>query len=76
MSKEIKVELIPKHMSSKQRLVVFLVNDVSIFVKNITAFLVVAGLIEGYMLITSTDAIVSSSLFIPNYISISFRSDA
>ena len=59
-----RVELIPKRMSSRHRLVVFLVSAVSFLAKNPTAFLIVEIFIDGYMLIASTDAIVTSSLFI------------
>ena len=63
-------------MRSKQRLIVFLTSLVSFLVKNLTAFLIVASLIYGYMFIASTDAIVTSSFFNPNYSNVSFRSDA
>ena len=43
---------------------VFLVSDVRFLAKNLTAFLIVEIYIDGYMLIASTDAIVTSSLFI------------
>ena len=76
MLKEIKVELIPKRMISRQMLMVLLVAAVSFLEKNITAFLIVASLTEGYILTASNDAIVTMSLFISNYTSISFRSDA
>ena len=46
------------------------------FAKYLTAFLIFASLIDGYMLIASTDAIVTSSVFTPNSLSISFRSEA
>ena len=55
---------------------VFLVAAVSFLVKNITDFLIVSSLIEGYILLASTDAIVTKFLFISNYSSLSFRSDA
>ena len=57
------MDLIPKWMSSRHRLMVFLVSVVSFLAKNLTAFLVVASLMDGYILIASTDAIVTSSLF-------------
>ena len=50
-----RVELIPKWMSYSHRLMVFLVAAVSLLANNLTAFLVVASLIDGYMLIASTD---------------------
>ena len=55
---------------------VFLVSEGSFLAKNITAFFIVDISIEGYMLIASTDAIVTFSLFSYNSSSISFRSDA
>ena len=76
MSKEISVELIPKCMSSRQRLMGFLVFLESFLAKYLIAFLIVASLMNGYMLIASTDAIVTSSLFTSNYSSISFSSEA
>ena len=63
MSKVIRVDLIPKRMSSRHRLMVFLVAALSFITKNFTAFLIVEIFIEGYMLIASTDTIVTSSLF-------------
>ena len=63
-------------MSSSKRLIVFLVDAVSFLEKNITAFLIVAVLIEGYTLKESPEAIITSYLFISNYSSISFRLDA
>ena len=47
-----------KQISSKYRLIVFLVASVIPFDNNLTAFLIVASLVEGYMLIESIDAIV------------------
>ena len=70
------MELIPKRMSSKHILVVFLVAVVSFLVKNLTAFLIVEILIEGYMLIASTETIVSSYLFTSISSSLSFRLDS
>ena len=69
------MELIPKRMSSRHRLIVFLIAAVIFLANNITAFLIVEGLIEGYMLIASTDAIVTSSLFISSSSSLFFRSE-
>ena len=74
--KDIKVELIPNCMRSNHRLIVFLVAAVIPLEKNITAFLIVASFIEGYILTSSTDAIVALYLFISNYSILSFRSDA
>ena len=51
---------------------VFLVSLVSFLAKYLTAFLIVASLIYGYMLIASTDLIVTSSLFNSNSYSLSF----
>ena len=51
---------------------VFLVSVLSVLAKNLTAFLIVASLIEEYMLIATTDAIVTSSLntfFLPIFLS-------
>ena len=70
------MEIIPKWMSSKQRFMVFLVSLVSFLAKYITAFMIVADFIDGYMLIAYTDAIVTSSLFTSNSSSLSFRSEA
>ena len=67
------VELIPKQMSSRHRLTVFLAAAVSFLAKNITTFLIFESLIYGYMLIVSTDAIFTSSIFIFSYSSLSFR---
>ena len=55
---------------------VYLVSAVSFLAKNITAFLIVESFMDGYILIASTDAIVTSSLFISNSPSLSFRLDA
>ena len=41
---------------------VFLVAVASVLAKNLTAFLIFSRLMEGYMLIASKDAIVTSSL--------------
>ena len=54
---------------------VFLVAAVIFLAKNLTAFLIVESFIEGYMLIASTDTIVTLSLFISSYSSLPFRSD-
>ena len=55
---------------------VFLVAAVSFLSKNITSFFIFGSFIEGFMLISSTDAIVTLSLLIFNYSSLYFRSDA
>ena len=52
---------------------IFLVAVVSYLTKNITAILIVESFIDGYMLIASTDAIVTSSLFNSSSSGISFR---
>ena len=70
------MDLILKWMISRQSFMVFLVSLVSFLVKYLTDFLIVASFIDGYMLIASTDAIVTSSLFTPNYSIISFRPEA
>ena len=57
------MEVILNRMSSRHRLMVFLVAAVSFLADNITDFLIFEILIEGYMLIASTDAIVTSSIF-------------
>ena len=56
-------------------LIVFLVAAVIFLEKNLTAFMIVASFMYGCMLTASTDSIVTPSLFIYNYSSISFRSD-
>ena len=68
------MEITPKLMRSKHRLIFFLVAAVIFIEKNVTAFLIVASLIDRYMIISSTDAIVAPYLFISNSSSISFRS--
>ena len=55
------MELTPNRMNSRKILMVFLVATVSFLKNNLTDFLIVDGLIEGYVLIASTDAIVTSS---------------
>ena len=57
-------------------MVLLLVAAVSFIAKNLTSFLTVASFTEGYILIASTDDIVTLSLFISNYSIISFRFDA
>ena len=70
------MELIPKHMSSRHRLILLLVAAVIFLAKNLTDFLIVASLIERYMLTACTSDIVTVSLFNSNYSSISFSLDA
>ena len=55
---------------------VLLVAAVSFLAKNLTTFLTVEIFIEGFILIASTDDIVSLSLFTSSSSSLSFRSDA
>ena len=55
---------------------VFLVADEIFHAKNLTAFLIVDILIDGNMLIASTDDIVAPSPFIFSSSCLSFRSDA
>ena len=55
---------------------VFLVAMVSFLANNLTAFLVVERLIEGYMAIWPTYAIVTLSILNSSSSSISFRLDA
>ena len=52
-------------MVSRKRFIVFFVALVIFLEKIITAFLIVEGLIGGYMLTASTDAIVTLLLLIP-----------
>ena len=52
---------------------VFLVSEVSFLEKYLTAFLIVVSLLDGYILIASTDAIVTSSFFTFNSLNHSFR---
>ena len=53
---------------------VLLVAVVSFLAKNLTAFLIVDSLIEGYILIASTESIVISYLFNTSSSSLSFKS--
>ena len=55
---------------------VFLVAVVNFLANNLTAFLIVESLVEGYMLIALTEDIVISSLFNSSSSSLSFKSDA
>ena len=57
------MEVILNRMSSRHRLMVFLVAAVIFLAKNITAFLIVNSLVERCMLIASNDTIVTLSLF-------------
>ena len=50
-----------------------LVSAVSFLAKHLTDFLIVGGFIEGYMLIASTDAIVTLCLFTFSSSSLSLR---
>ena len=52
-----------------------LVPAVNCLAKNLTEFLVVVILIEGYMVIASTDVIVTPYLFNSNFSGLSFGSD-
>ena len=52
---------------------VYLVAGVRFLAKNLTAFFIVEILIEGYMFIASTEAIVTLSIFTSSYSSILFR---
>ena len=56
------------------RLMFFLVAAASFLAKNLAAFLIVESLLEGYMFIASTDAILTLFLFTSSYSSFSFRS--
>ena len=67
------MELIPK-MDEFQAKVDGLLGLFGDFLANyLTTFLIVASFIDGYMLIASTDTIVTSSLFTTNSLSLSFR---
>ena len=63
-------------MGSRHRLIDFLVAAVIFLTNNFAEFFIVDRLIEGYMLITPTDAILTLSLFNSIYSGLSFRSDA
>ena len=69
------MEIIPKRMGYKHRLIYFLVAVLILLENNITAFLIVASFIEGYILTESTDYIFNLYLFISNPSSLYFRSD-
>ena len=71
-----RLELIQKWMSSRHKLMVFLVAAVSFLANNLAAFLIIASLIDGYTLIAPTDGIVTSSFFIFSSSSLSFRAHA
>ena len=68
------MDLIQKRMSSRHKLMVFLVAGVSVLENNITNYLIVDSFINGYMLTASTDTIFTSCLFTFRSSSISFRS--
>ena len=70
------MELITNRMSSMHRLMVLLVAEASFIANNLTAFLIDEILIEGYMLIASTDDIVTLSLFTYSSSSLYFSSYA
>ena len=55
---------------------VFLIAVVSFLANNLTAFLIVVILVEGHVLIASTEAIIIPSLFYYNFSSLYFKSDA
>ena len=63
-------------MSSRHTLIVLLVAAVSFLANNLTTFLIVEILIDGYILIASTDSIVLSYIFIISSTSLSFTLDA
>ena len=71
-----RVELIPKRMSYRHRVMVLLVDAVSFLANNLTYMLILESFIDGYMLIASTDAIITLSLFIFSSSSLSYRLDA
>ena len=70
------MELIPKRMSSRQKLMVFLIAVVIFPANNITVFIIIETFIKGYMLIASTDAVVTLTLFTFSSPSLYFRSDS
>ena len=55
---------------------VLLVSAVSFLAKNLTDFFIVVSFIGGYMLISSTDAIVAPSIFNSNSSILYLKSDA
>ena len=63
-------------MSSRHRLIFFLVDVVSFILNNLTAFFIIESFTEGCMLIASTDNIVTLSIFTSSSSGLSFRSDA
>ena len=69
------MEFAQKQTTSKYRFIVFFVAELSPLEKNLSTSLVVAISIEGYMLTLSTVDIVTLSLFISNFSSLSFGSD-
>ena len=70
------MEIIPNQMSSRHKLMVFLVAAVSFLANNLTTFLVFESFIEGFILIASTDDILSLSLFSYSSSSFYFMLDA
>ena len=70
------MEIIPKQMRYRHRLMVLLVSAVSLLAENLTAFLIDNIFIDGYMLISSTDAIATLSILIFSFSSLYFRSYA
>ena len=54
--------MIPKKVNSRHILIFLLVAVVSFLANNITSFFIVDSLIEGYMLIASTQAIVEENM--------------
>ena len=64
------MDIITKRMRSNHRSIILLVAAVSFHEKKLTAFLIVASFVDGYMLIASTDYIVTLYLFISNSSSI------
>ena len=70
------MQLIPNWMSSRQRLIDFLVSAVIFLAKYLTAFLIVEIFMDGYMLIASTDVVFNLSLFTFNSSSLYFRLEA
>ena len=69
------MEFAQKQTTSNYRFIVFFVAELSPLEKNLSTSLVVEISIEGYMLTLSTVDIVTLSLFISNFSSLSFGSD-
>ena len=70
------LELIHFGMSSRHILIDFLIAVVSVLANNLTALLIVASFMEAYMLIASTEAIVTASLTKFFSSNLSYRSEA